>query len=331
MTENRLKIIAVENNRTTLPSSINNHLAKKTRRQEAQARFDRLWRIDPKQFDPGRNNMERERVDRTMDLILAHLNLEGKSAADLGCGSGVFSRKLALKGAVIDAIDISSVALTELNKSDITHINPLQDYVPTTTLKDDHYDLVVSMELIALLPQELYRLYFSELARIVKPEGNVICSTAVDIDSVDALARFKDLAETEFELQHLIFSYHRFAIKLLDFFKSPLRFTQAVKDPEYRHRELESRSRISHWWFSINSTPFGSLPWKVLKHVFNPFVYLLSQNRMTLILLEKFCKFCCGNSGISHIIYLGKRKPIYYPPPPPNPPRELKHKRQVWE
>jgi 2-polyprenyl-3-methyl-5-hydroxy-6-metoxy-1,4-benzoquinol methylase len=331
MAENRLKIIAVENNQTALRSGLNGHLTPQTRRQEAQARFDRLWLLDPKQFDPNRNSMERERLNNTLNLILHHLNVNEKRVVDLGCGSGVFSRKLASQGSFVDAVDVSSNALKELQKEETLHINPIQDYVPVTTLKDEHYDLVISTELIALLPHELYRLYFSELARLVKPEGYAVSSTALDIDSEDALARFSSLMETEFEIQGRVFSYHRFTIKLLNFFKSPFRFTQAAKEPEYRHRELASRTGISRWWFSINSTSIGSVPWYILKYLCYPFVYLLSQNRISLIILEKFCQVCCGDSGISHVIYIGKRKPIFYPPPPANPPRELKHKKQVWE
>ncbi len=328
MTHNRLTIVSTDN---TPSSPEKSPSSSRLRRHEFQAHFDKAWHRHPEQFDPQRNSMERERLERTQKLVLRHMDLQGKTIADLGCGSGVLTRMLRSKDTLADAVDISEVALKELQKADDTGIHPIQDFVPATKLKDDHYDLVVSTELIGYLPEELFRLYFSELARVVKPEGLVVCSTAVDIHSDDSLERFHSLAGTEFEPLEWLFSYHRLTLQLLNFFKASLHFVQAAQDPECRHSELKKRTGTGRWWFSVNSSPAGSLPWRIIQYLFYPIVYLLSQHRTTLIVLEKICRIIYGDSGISHALFIGKRKRVFQPLQNASPPVEMKHKKQVWE
>ena len=153
-----------------------------------------------------------------------------------------------------------------------------QQCLPHTTLQEEHYDLVISTDAIAYLQQDDFRLYFSELARLVKPQGSLICSTPIDIHSEDALERFIHLAETEFEIEKWVFSYHAYFIRLTRLLASPL-------------------SRF------------------------------VRQSRWLLLLLEKVCRLFSAENGISHVILLGRRRPLYTPPEPP----AFKQKRRVWE
>ncbi len=213
MAENRLNIVNTDSNKE--PSGFSGSYAgSKARRQEAQAYFDRLWLVDAESMNPLRNCMERERLDRTVRLAKSHVALDHKRVVDLGCAAGVMTRMLRDEDTQIDAVDISGNALKKLKEQDMTNILPVQDYVPMTTLKDDAYDLVVCTELIADLKPQEYRLLISELARLVKPEGYVVCSTAVDINSEDALQKFRDLAETELQIDEWVVSYHRLYIRI---------------------------------------------------------------------------------------------------------------------
>lgn len=331
MNNNRLNIVAVDNNKNPGDQPKSGLSNRKMQRQETQAYFDRLWLVDAEHMDPLRNCRERERVDRTLQLIKDQIDLAGKTAADLGCGSGVLTRRLRDAGAKVDAIDISGNALKLLKEKGTENIQPIQDFVPMTILKDDSYDLVMSTELIAVLPHEVYRLYFSEMSRLVKPEGQVVCSTLIDINSEDALQRFGALAETEFKIDQWVFSYHLCHIRISDFFKAPSRFVRASRDSEYRHRELDRRYSISRWWFRLNSSKAAAAFWFIFQYPCKPFVYLLRQNRSILLGLEKFCKFLWSDSGISHAIFIGKRRPMLETLPANEIPKELKHKKQVWE
>jgi 2-polyprenyl-3-methyl-5-hydroxy-6-metoxy-1,4-benzoquinol methylase len=321
--QNRLNIVAVEEKRLVQP---NDRLA---RRQEAEARFDRLWLIAPEQMDPMRHVMEKERIARTLALIDQQGSLKGKKGVDLGCGKGVLALQLRDKGVEIDAVDISSNALKPLHN--LSQIHPIQDYVPTTRLKDDAYDIVLCTELIGYLPRDEHRLLISEIARLVKADGIVVCSSSLDIDSFDAVQQFTDLMETELKIESWRFSYHLCWIRLKDLFSAPAHYVKARRDPEYRQKALQKRRGISRHWFSFNSRPLPALVWSLLQLFANPIVKLLKTNHLILLKLEKFCRFFWSDAGISHAILLGRRRPLFVPPPAKELPRETKHKKQLWE
>lgn len=179
--------------------------------------MERLWKEDPEQFNPERDAVQRQRVDRTLEMIARCGNWKEKKAVDLGCGSGVITRKMRDLGfLVVDAVDVSSQALKRLQEKDAHNIHPIQDCLPCTRLKDAQYDLVVCTEVIGYLHQKEYRLLFSELARLVKMDGVVICSSALDAHTENPLALFSQLADSEFEPLHWALSYHRWFLNLLN-------------------------------------------------------------------------------------------------------------------
>lgn len=330
MSDSRLNIVAVSNTPEMIPSK-KPILTNNVRKQEAQAKFDRLWLENPEQFNPLRNCMERERIDRTMKLIAGFVDLSGIFAVDLGCGEGVFTRGLRDSGAILHAVDISSIALKKLKEHDMRNIEAFQDCLPATKLQDDSYGLVVCTEVIAYLDPNDYRILFAELSRLIKPNGYVVCSTSLDINSEDALQRFAMLAETEFIIEKWIFSHHYLYIRLSDFFEAPFRFVKASRNPEYRNRELNERFAFAHWWFKWNSLRLPSFFWKLVSFISNPIANWLKQSPRMLQRLENISRFIWSDSGISHAVFIGKRRPIAIPPPPEGPPIERKHKKQVWE
>lgn len=328
--QNKLNIVAIDNKKET-----ENKNRPFSRRKEAEARFDRIWLIHPEQFNQNRNVKEKERITYTLDLIKKHLDVAGKRIVDIGCGGGAISHALADLGAYVDAVDVSSIALTHLatlrkENNQWENIQPLQDYAPATKLKDDAYDLVICTDLIAYLAKEEHRMLFSELARLIKPDGFLICSSEMDINSIYPVQQFAELAETEFKIEEWRFSYHLCWIRLKDFFSAPARFARAWKDPEYRQRALIQRTHLSHFWFQLNSRPLPAMIWSVVQIFFTPILKLIKTNRMLLLILERFCRFWWNEAGISHALFVGKRKPLYIPPPETFS-SEIKHKKQVWE
>lgn len=335
MSKNRFEIIATEGiEETPRPSQKANSpiSLQKKRREEAKAKFERLWLIDPEQFNPNRNCTERERIKRTWNLMMEFFSPENKEIADLGCGSGELSERLCKHGAHVCAVDIASNALKLVEAKQCSYLITSQDYVPRTRLKDDFYDVALSTELIANLPEDEFRLYFSELSRIMKPQGYVVCSTQVDIASQDALQRFGNLAETEFKIEKWVFSYHYLYICLYDLLASPSRFVKARNDSEYRHRKLlEKRSALSRWWFKINSSPFPAIVWRGIEIVLRPVLKFFQQSQRTMRILEKISAFLWSESGISHAIFIGTRRPLIEPLTEDQQPIERKHRKQVWE
>ena len=297
----RLAITSVEKSSDQQAPSKNRN----TQRQEMQATLERMWHLDPEQFNPLRDSLQRQRLQRTLDLLSSQTKLEGKHAADLGCGSGVFSRMMRDNGSKVDAVDIAGNALKLLKQQDITGITPIQDCLPTTTLKDDYYDIVVCTELIGYIPEQIYRLLFAELSRIVKSDGQVICSTALDLDTEEPLERFGYLAETEFVIDRWVLSYHRLYIRLCEFFEKP-------------SKNIKTAKVLLPLWVTLNI-------------IGKPVARFLRQNQFMMNQLEKICHFILGETGISHALFIGHRRPMTFPLTENEMPREMKQKRQVWE
>lgn len=188
--------------------------ARSSKRAIEETNFENKWAHDPNQFNPRLTALKRDYFEKIKSCFTQEI--AGKSCVDLGCGSGELAQFLADLGANVTAVDISPTALKSFNDP---KIRKEQHFVPYTTLPDDHFDYVIAANLIAELPEAEHRLFFSELSRIVKPDGKVILSTPLDINSEDALQKLIYLAETELEIDNLLLSYNRLYIRGLSFFK----------------------------------------------------------------------------------------------------------------
>ena len=172
---------------------------------------------------------------------------------------------------------------------------------------------------------------FSELARIIKTEGVVVCSTPIDIDSENALERFSGLAETEFEIDKWLLNYDVLWIRLLGFLSAPETYAKASRDPSLRTHELAKHGKLGRGWFNINSSPALGFLWHVVSFVTRPIANFFAQNNSLMVLLEKISRFFWSETGVSHALFIGKKRKMVFPLPANEIPRELKHKRQVWE
>lgn len=182
-----------------------------SKRALAEAKYDLKWEQNPEQFDSQASALLRDQLNRTTSLFLNQV--KGKTLVELGCGDGAISQAAALAGADVTATDISLHALKKLENTEALRCE--KQFVPYTSLPDTAFDYVVAANLIAELPKEEYRLFFSELARLVKRDGKVIVSTPLDTATDEALELFLHFAETELEVETLILSYHRIYLRLI--------------------------------------------------------------------------------------------------------------------
>lgn len=322
MTSHRFNIVATDN-------ATPNTSTPRSRGKELQAYFERQWLLDPNQFNPNRNCKERERIERSWHLLCENIDLNNTKAADIGCGAGLFSRRLRDAGADVDAVDIAENALKQLEKKDTSHIRPICDAMPHTSLLDNTYDLVVCTELIAELPNNDHRLFFSELNRIIKADGWVLCSTGIDIDSEGVLQQLYDMASSEFEIHKDVYSYHSLHIRLNHILEAPSKIVEASRDAKYRQDLLREHKGLPRLWFRLNSLRPLAWLWQPIWWVTKPLLGLLKQNRMLLLFLEKISRFC-GPENPSHVIFLARRRPL------PSfdatvVPEERPGKKQIWE
>ncbi len=191
--------------------------------------------------------------------------------------------------------------------------------------------LYPAMELIAELPVEYYRLFFAELARIIKPDGYLLCSSSIDIYTEGGVERLINLAQTEFDIVEVKKSYHALHLRLKNLFQAPSLFVESRKNKNVRQKELAKRSGFNKWWFFLNSSAALFWIWIVIKPLTKPILTLLKNNHRFLLTLESICEFISNDSGISHLIFLAKRRPIRMATEPENVPLERPKKREIWE
>jgi 2-polyprenyl-3-methyl-5-hydroxy-6-metoxy-1,4-benzoquinol methylase len=326
MKKNPLSIIKTD----TKTETVNAVNKIKQRKQEAEAKYERIWLTRPKRFDPNSNAIGRERIKTTLAVIEQLTDPEGLEIIDIGCGCGPLARALAEKGAKVTASDIAQNALKRIPEH--PNIEKKQDALPITAFEDDKYDLCLCAEVIAELDHRDFRLAIAELCRVIKPEGQVLCSTPIDIYSEDAFDRFAALAETEFKIHTWMTNHYALYLKMLHFFKAPSKFFNAWHDKNRREEGFKHRHGLYLWWFKINSTTIPALIWAPIKIILSPLVYFLEQNRLCMKFFEKLCRFFQQDRGISHATFIGKRRPIleerHEPPIPDRPPfkKEIK-----WE
>jgi SAM-dependent methyltransferase len=89
-------------------------------------------------------------------------------ALDLACGMGRHSKHLASQGFEVDALDISSVAISHL--SDLSHINAKEVDFDTYTLPKEKYDLIICVYF-------LKRSLFDQMIDALKPNGILLMET----------------------------------------------------------------------------------------------------------------------------------------------------------
>ncbi len=109
--------------------------------------------------------------------VMAQFDWRGKRVADVGTGKGRFAISCALRGAEVYALDISQEMLCQAQRDAVTagvQVHYLQGDAENLPYPDRSFDLVACMETIMHVPhpEELMR----ELARIVRPDGQVIVS-----------------------------------------------------------------------------------------------------------------------------------------------------------
>jgi 2-polyprenyl-3-methyl-5-hydroxy-6-metoxy-1,4-benzoquinol methylase len=259
------------------------------RRAQTEAEWERKWLLAPEEFNPLLTAAGRLRIERTWELIHPQLASPKLLCVDLGAGYGVLSSLCADAGARMTAADIAEGALKKIRLNQ--QISCEKQFVPYTTLPDMHYDLILATDLIAWLPENEYRLFFSELARLASRNGKIVVSTPLDVDSDNALERFLYLAETEISIESIRKSYHALQIRLL---------------------RLLNRWKWSQW-------------------LFGPLIRFIENSDRLLKALERLTQFLYDERGISHVIIAGTRRPIFQPPKEDELPIERKTKKSVWE
>lgn len=144
-----------------------------------------------------------------IDYIEARAGLAGRKVLDVGCGGGLVSEAMARRGADVAGIDMARGPL------EVARLHALEsglkiDYRLTSAEKlaeesPAQYDLVTCLEMLEHVPRPSE--VIASLARLVRPGGDVICSTINRSPSAFALA----IVGAEYVLRLLPAGTHEYA------------------------------------------------------------------------------------------------------------------------
>lgn len=130
-------------------------------------------------------------------------NCQGKKVLDCGCGEGRLSIFLAEKGADVIAIDISSETIkVAKEKAANKNISFLVMDVEKLEFKDNYFDLIICAGILHHLD---VKKAYSELARVLKSSGKIICNEPLIHNPIFQLYRkLTPHLRTEWEAEHIL-------------------------------------------------------------------------------------------------------------------------------
>jgi 2-polyprenyl-6-hydroxyphenyl methylase/3-demethylubiquinone-9 3-methyltransferase len=144
-----------------------------------------------------------------LDYIEARAGLAGRRVLDVGCGGGLLAEGMARRGARVTGIDLAPGAL-EVARLHSLETGIAVDYrqVAAESLANtepDSYDLVTCLEMLEHVPDP--PAVVAALARLVRPGGDVVCSTINRNAKAFALA----IVGAEYLLRLLPMGTHQYA------------------------------------------------------------------------------------------------------------------------
>lgn len=114
----------------------------------------------------------RLRWQRRVNMFAEFLGNDGKNVLEVGCGTGLFTSKLALTDNQIIAIDVSPVLLelaqNRVQKSNVVFKN---EDAHRTSFDDEHFDFIIGISVLHHLDIDAA---LKEFFRILKPGGKMM-------------------------------------------------------------------------------------------------------------------------------------------------------------
>lgn len=166
-----------------------------------------------------------------LDWIARTARIEGKTVLDIGCGGGILSESMALRGAAVTGIDLSEKALA-VARLHLLESGGKVDYqlISAESFADENaerFDVVTCMEMLEHVPDPASTI--AACSRLVKPGGHVFFSTI----NRNAKAYVMAVVGAEYVLKLLPKGTHDYAK-----FIKPAELTRMAKSVALEPREL---------------------------------------------------------------------------------------------
>jgi len=137
-------------------------------------------------------------IDRSVKWIVSHFGVdESTEIADFGCGPGLYTERLAERGAKVTGIDFSKNSI-RYAKQTVARKNLEISYVLTNYLDfdtTDSFDLIIMImcDFCALSPEQR-KTMLSKFRSLLKPQGSLL----LDVYSLNSFNRREESATYEF-------------------------------------------------------------------------------------------------------------------------------------
>jgi 2-polyprenyl-3-methyl-5-hydroxy-6-metoxy-1,4-benzoquinol methylase len=122
---------------------------------------------------PGKLNQRTVRRGEVIIALVRSLGLDKPEILDFGCGTGWLSERLAEFGRVT-GVDLAADVIAAA-QSRAPHIRFLGGDLFQVPLSNAYYDIVISQEVIAYIPNQ--KAYLDRVANLLKPTGYLILTT----------------------------------------------------------------------------------------------------------------------------------------------------------
>ncbi len=144
------------------------------------AELHRFGALASRWWDPGGEFRTLHHINPTrMDFVRRHVQLDGASVADVGCGGGILAEALAAEGAAVTGIDLAAPLLevARLHGLESGHrVDYREISVEELAAKEPgRYDAVTCMELLEHVPEPAS--VVAACATLLKPGGIALFST----------------------------------------------------------------------------------------------------------------------------------------------------------
>lgn len=190
-------------------------------------------------------------IDKSVDWLVSHLGMaEGVSVVDFGCGPGLYTSRLAKRGAAVTGIDFSARSIEYAENQaktmglGIHYVN--QNYLDFTTDKRFDVVLMIMCDFCALSPDQR-EIMLRKFRSLLLPGGRIV----LDVHSLTAFDQRAEKSTYELNLMDGFWSpepYYGF----LRSFKYEI---EKVTLDKYTIVEREKTKSIYNWlqYFSVES------------------------------------------------------------------------------
>ena len=133
-------------------------------------------------------------IEKIISWLDPVLHLEGKRVCDLGCGPGLYSSRLAERGAMVTGVDFSRVAI-EYAESQVSSAEPNIEYLVADYLRDElpgGFDVVtlIYYDYCSLSPDDRKHL-INRIHAMLNPGGKLVMDVVADNAFSEAEAKLE--------------------------------------------------------------------------------------------------------------------------------------------